>query len=65
VEFYPLEARLAHEQGVCTVKMTVFADGHIDGVSVIRSTGYPDLDQACVEAFAGGHLQEQRRGITA
>jgi TonB family protein len=55
-ENYPAESRLLHEGGVCKVKLTVTADGNVRDVSLTKSTGYPRLDQACLEAFIHGDL---------
>jgi TonB family protein len=55
-ENYPKESKRLHEQGVCKVKLTVTAEGAIRDVSLTKSTGYPRLDQACLEAFAHGGL---------
>jgi periplasmic protein TonB len=53
---YPKESKRLHEEGVCKVKLTVTAEGAIRDVSLTKSTGYPRLDQACLEAFAHGGL---------
>jgi TonB family protein len=54
--YYPLESRRAGEQGRCIVTVTVLSDGRLRDVELQQSTGYPRLDQACLEAFAGGRL---------
>ena len=55
-ENYPAESRLLHEEGVCKVKLTVTADSIVRDVTLTKSTGYPRLDQACLEAFVHGGL---------
>ena len=55
-ENYPAESRVLHEEGMCSVKLTVTADGAIRDVSLTQSTGYPRLDEACLEVFAHGGL---------
>jgi periplasmic protein TonB len=55
-EYYPLESRLSHEEGVCVVKITVHADATVSDISLTRSTSYPRLDDACLRAFASGGL---------
>jgi TonB family protein len=55
-DYYPLESRRAREQGRCVVTVTVLSDGRLRDVELQQSTGYPRLDQACLEGFAGGHL---------
>jgi TonB family protein len=54
--YYPLESRRARERGRCIVTVTVLSDGRLRDVEIQQSTGYPRLDQACLEAFAGGRL---------
>jgi TonB family protein len=62
-ENYPPESKLLHEEGECKVKLTVAADGAVRDVSLTKSTGYPRLDQACLEAFVhGGLLPATRDG---
>ncbi len=55
-ENYPAESRVLHEEGMCRVKLTVTADGAARDVSLTQSTGYPRLDEACLEAFVHGGL---------
>jgi TonB family protein len=38
------------------VKLTGTADGTVRDVSLTKSTGYPRLDQACLDAFIHGGL---------
>jgi TonB family protein len=53
---YPLNSKILREEGVCKVKLTVTADGTVRDMSLTVSTGYPRLDQACLEAFVHGGL---------
>ncbi len=55
-DYYPIESRRLHEQGVCKVKMTVGADGVIRDIRLTLSTGFARLDAACLQAFAQGGL---------
>jgi TonB family protein len=55
-ENYPAESKRRHEEGVCKVQLTVTADGAIRDVNLTKSTGFPRLDQACLDAFAHGGL---------
>ncbi len=55
-ENYPPESKILGEEGVCKVKLTVTADSTVRDVSLTESTGYPRLDQACLEAFVHGGL---------
>jgi TonB family protein len=54
--YYPPESLKAREQGRCIVSVTVGADGWIKDARIQQSTGYARLDQACLDAVAGGHL---------
>lgn len=45
---YPEEARRMRQQGVVMISVEVSADGHASDVSVSRSSGFPQLDQAAV-----------------
>ena len=47
---FPNSSRRKHESGVVTVRVVVGEDGRIDEISVHRSSGFPDLDQAVVAA---------------
>jgi len=55
-DYYPPESVRAKEQGRCIVAVTVTADGWLKDARIQQSTGYPRLDQACLDAVAGGHL---------
>ena len=63
---YPPESRAAGEQGVVILRLTVDANGRPTAVSVAKSSGFPRLDRAAVEAgwrcrvrdaAAGSHLE--------
>jgi protein TonB len=47
---YPAEARQERQEGVVIVSVEVGADGRPSDVSLARSSGYPLLDQAAVQA---------------
>jgi protein TonB len=47
---YPPESRAAGEQGVVILRLTVDGNGRPTSVTVGRSSGYPRLDRAAVEA---------------
>ena len=40
----------------CKVKMTVSFDGSLDQFSIAESTGIPEIDQLCLNAFVEGRL---------
>lgn len=52
-EYYTRASRLAHEEGACVVRVTVNADGTPHDPSIERSSGYPRLDQACLDVITG------------
>lgn len=50
-QIYPQEAILMHESGRVELGLVVHPDGTIDHVSVLKSSGYPIIDQAAKEAI--------------
>jgi protein TonB len=52
--YYPTESKRAHEEGRCFVNVTVQTDGSTRDVSIAKSSGYPRLDQACLNALYPG-----------
>ena len=46
---YPLEAKLQHIQGDVLVGMSVGVDGTVQDVQVLRSSGFPILDEAAID----------------
>ena len=47
---YPKGARQRGEQGEVVLEISVSADGTVGGVSVVSSSGFPELDEAAVRA---------------
>jgi protein TonB len=47
---YPAEAQRRHQQGQVVVMIYISADGALDKVTVIKSSGYPLLDAAALRA---------------
>ena len=47
--YYPDASRREGEEGTCLVKITVGTDGRVSDASVLRSTGHPRLDKACLQ----------------
>ena len=45
---YPLEAKLAHQQGTVVVEFTVGEDGRVQNAKVIESCPFPLLNQSAV-----------------
>jgi protein TonB len=59
---YPEEARQMRQQGVVLVNVEVDADGRAGEVSVSRSSGYPQLDEAAVRAVRRWRFEPARAG---
>jgi protein TonB len=53
---YPETARARGEQGRATLRFQVERGGRVIGYSLVRSTGYPDLDAAIEEMMRGARL---------
>lgn len=53
---YPRAARRRGEQGVVTLELTVDEEGRVGLVTVVASSGFPDLDAAAKEAVAAAHF---------
>ncbi len=47
--FYPNEARRRGIEGTVELLFTLSADGHVQGVWVLRSSGSPILDEAAIQ----------------
>jgi protein TonB len=62
---YPLASRRHHETGTVRLRLLVQADGQVGAVEVLRSSGFPRLDQAAVAAVRQWRLLPARRGETA
>jgi protein TonB len=54
--YYPKESLRLHEEGMCVVKMIIQADGQTRDVAIVRSSGSPRLDDACVKAYYPGRF---------
>ncbi len=48
--FYPWEAKFKGWEGVVIVKFTLLRDGHLKELDIVKSSGYPLLDEAAVSA---------------
>ncbi len=51
---YPAASIRAEEQGTVTLLIYVLPDGRVGDVKVAKSSGYPRLDQAAMQAARGG-----------
>jgi protein TonB len=45
---YPLSAKLLTEQGITRLRFAMDRQGTISKISIVKSSGYPDLDQAAI-----------------
>ena len=48
---YPKQAAMKGEQGTVRIKFAIHKDGKITDIQVVRSSGYPDLDNEAVRAL--------------
>jgi TonB family protein len=48
--YYPRESLRHHEQGRCLLAFFIQADGSVPAVQLLKSSGYPHLDTACIES---------------
>ena len=48
--YYPKESLKHHEQGRCDLAFYVNADGSVPAAQLLKSSGYPRLDTACIES---------------
>jgi TonB family protein len=55
-DYYPKAALRAHQQGKCQVRVSFDANGDVQDVVLLSSTGYPLLDQASLSAWKPGHV---------
>ena len=59
---YPNGARRRGEQGEVLVELDVNADGGVDSVRVVRSSGFAELDRAAVQAARTARFEPARSG---
>lgn len=50
-DYYPKESVRHGEQGICLLALFIKADGSVPAAQLLTSTGYPDLDKACIESL--------------
>jgi TonB family protein len=67
---YPSESRATHQEGDCAIRTTVDKGGAAAEVSIVKSTGFATLDQACVQAvrqapFVSAHETGEAIGTSA
>lgn len=61
---YPPESRKLREQGVVLLKVSVTAEGRAADVKVQRSSGFPRLDTAALQAVRRWEFNPARIGLT-
>lgn len=59
---YPSGARLRGEQGDVVLEIHVGADGFVDKVSVVETSGFADLDAAAVKAVRAARFTPAKSG---
>ena len=67
---YPSESRATHQEGDCTVRALVDKGGTATELSILKSTGFATLDQACIQAirqapFVSAHETVEATGASA
>lgn len=62
---YPKRAQRRGEQGEVELEIDVEANGTVAAVSVIRSSGFSDLDEAAVRAARAATFRPARKGAEA
>ena len=58
---YPESARRRGIEGTVLLKMRITAQGRVEDVQVVRSAGYPDLDESAIEAVRRWRFEPARR----
>jgi protein TonB len=64
-KYYPEEARERGEAGAGVLRFRVDRSGHVLSYTVVRSTGYPDLDAAINRMMQGAQLPPFPADMTA
>jgi protein TonB len=58
---YPESARRRGIEGTVLLKMRITAQGRVEDVQVVRSTGYPELDESAIAAVRRWRFEPARR----
>ena len=61
---YPKGARQRGEEGDVTIELDVSSDGTVDGVRIVASCGFAELEQAAIQAVKLARFTPARRGST-
>lgn len=62
---YPKGARQRGEEGDVTLELDISAAGTVDGVRIVASCGFQELEQAAVQAVQRARFTPARRGPSA
>ena len=62
---YPQGARQRGEEGDVTLALDISADGTVDGVRIMSSCGFAELEQAAIQAVRRARFSPARRGTRA
>ena len=52
-DYYPKQSLKTHEEGKCTLAFFIEADGTVPAAQLLKSSGFPRLDTACIESIIG------------
>lgn len=52
-DHYPKQSLKNHEQGACYMSFLINTDGSVPAAQLLKSSGYPRLDTACIESIIG------------
>jgi protein TonB len=52
-DYYPKQSLKNHEEGKCTLAFFIEADGTVPAAQLLKSSGFPRLDTACIESVIG------------
>jgi protein TonB len=58
---YPESARRRGIEGTVLLQMRITAQGRVEAVKVVRSAGYPELDESAIEAVRRWRFEPARR----
>jgi protein TonB len=61
---YPESARRRGIEGTVLLKMRITAQGRVEDIQVVRSAGYPELDESAIEAVRRWRFEPARRNGT-
>lgn len=62
---YPEHARLNREEGRVLLRVSVDPGGAVAGLTVLQSSGHPELDQSALDSVKTWRFRPARRGNTA